>query len=193
MSEKEINVWPVGQAFADFVNAYCNFPVWEDYYYHGLRKKCRRRPRPGPFRKDFCKPLGEEWILVFDGSIACRWGKYFIFDANGFLYSSDDYKCPSAPVGTKNKYYFAEVEYIKRPDWPFAWISFSDGLNCKYTTISSSEWTYIYRAYFNIVWYGENHVLWVCSAAEGSRGRVWKSLTGEFPGYYPVAQGHKEY
>ncbi|GAI92382.1 unnamed protein product, partial [marine sediment metagenome] len=59
MSEKEINVWPVGQAFADFVAAYVDIPEEQIYPYHGLKKKCNRRRRPGPFRKSFCKPVGE--------------------------------------------------------------------------------------------------------------------------------------
>ncbi|GAH49527.1 unnamed protein product, partial [marine sediment metagenome] len=151
MNEKEVNVWPIGQAFADFVAAYVDIPEEQIYQYHGIKKKCNRRPSPGPFRKSPCKPEGEEWVLVFDGSIACGWGKQFSVKANGYLPSSDDYKCPGAPVGTKNKYYFTEVEYIRIPSWPFAWLSFSDGLNCKLTTISSREWTYMYRAYFNIV------------------------------------------
>lgn len=185
-------MWPVFDAFTDFVTAYVDIPVYQIYGYHGFFRRCRKYPRSKPFRKVRCKPEGEDWILIFDGPIACGWGKYFEFNYGNLLPSSDPYLCnPSEPF---NRYYFAEIEYLKRPDWPFAWVAIVDGMNCKNTVISG-DYRYIYRAWFNWLWTPDmgNRLWTVCSAAEDSWARTWKSKTGEFPGYYPVAQGHKEY
>lgn len=185
-------MWPVLDAFAAFVCAWIDIPFGENYSYHGFKRRCRKYKRPGPFRKVPCKPEGEDWILIFDGPIDCEWGHYFEFDYGDLLPSSDPYLCD--PNEETNRYYFAEIEYIRLDDWPFAWMSFVDGLNCKNTTISH-DGKYIYRAWFNLIMPKEMHdrLWWVISAKVGSWARTWKSKTGEFPGYYPVVQGHKEY
>ncbi len=48
---QEYNIWPIGKAFAGFVNAYCNFPVEENYSYHGIKKQCKKQPNPKPFKE----------------------------------------------------------------------------------------------------------------------------------------------
>lgn len=188
----QLQMWPIFDCFTEFVTAYVDIPLDQIYPYHGFKRKCRRYPRPGPFRKVPCKPIGEDWILIFDGPIECKWGHYFEFDYGDLLPSSDPYICD--PEEDTNRYYFAEIEYIRRPEAAFAWIAIVDGMNCRNLTISGN-YRYIYRAWFNLLWTPEmlNRLWWVYSANKGSWARTWKSKTGEFPGYYPVVQGHKEW
>ncbi len=45
------NIWPIGKAFAGFVEAYCGFD-WDKYYsYHGTKKTCKQQRSPKPFKE----------------------------------------------------------------------------------------------------------------------------------------------
>ena len=170
-----------------FIHGYTNKPTKKRYSYHGVDRDCLIQPDPGPFDEYPNKPEGEEWIKIFDGSIESDTGQKWKFYVPTLWDSTDINYCPPPYVMPFNKYYFSEVTLFRDPDYYFLWMPYVDGLHCK-TTLIQGDYQYLYKAWFNAVWPG-SHYLWrIISGYTGSWARVWKSATGEFPGYFPTAQ-----
>ena len=170
-----------------FIHGYPNKPVKVRYGYHGLDRDCLVQPDPPPF-EDFPTgpPLGE-WVLHWEG--VCHTGYYtwFYFNDPGFPKSSDDNVCPEAPAGTKNVYYFTEAYIYQRRSGQQVALWWGDGLNC-YVSHVGGYYKSIYKAWFNWQWFPGTYLWAVWNAKVGSHARCWKSLDGEFPGYFPVPQ-----
>ena len=170
-----------------FVRGFVNIMKPKPYPYHGQKRSCGIQPEIPPYEGPDMKPVGQEWILAWEGSIHRAPGRYFIFYPSGFLYSSDKDYCPGASEDEKNLYYFVEA-YVWAPFHnALITIHWSDGLNCKSTFISG-RYNYIYKSWFNKMWYRYGNVFNCYQPGPSSYARVWKSLTGEFPGYYPFPQ-----
>ena len=170
-----------------FIYGYPNKPVKERYGYHGVDRECLIQPDPSPFEEFPTGPPLGEWILAWEGSIRTAYLDYYRFYPVDFLSSSDEYRCPGADPGEKNLYYFAEIIVYGRGPGKWLSLSWSDGVNCKLSWISG-EYKSIYKSWFNIRYGQVNPLWWVFNAYYGSYGRCWKSLDGEFPGYYPMEQ-----
>lgn len=170
-----------------FIQAFANLMKPVSYPYHGILKPCYRESEKPPYADEDMKPPGQEWILAFEGNIGTPRYGYFRFLPAGFLPSSDPHPCTQKTYCTHNVYYFTEVYVYQRAHNEMVNLTWSEGTHCKYTWISGN-YTYIYKAWFNYQWCGSTFIWWVFNTGPSSFGRCWKSLTGEFPGYYPMPQ-----
>ncbi|GAI22682.1 unnamed protein product [marine sediment metagenome] len=133
------------------------------------------------------KPPGQEWVLAWEGSLYTTYKGNKNILPTGFLKSSDNYLCPDSP-GNKNTYYFTEVYLWQRGYGEKLTLLWSDGINCKGKWITGYNILYIYKSWFNMRWYSIGYLARVYNTGPSSWGRCWKSLTGEYPGYYPFPE-----
>ncbi|MBA7577627.1 hypothetical protein ES695_12390 [Candidatus Atribacteria bacterium 1244-E10-H5-B2] len=170
-----------------FIQAFVNLMKPVSYPYHGIIKPCYKQSDIPPYIGPDMKPPGEEWIIAWEGNLGTTWrGKKYIrfYD---FLNSSDKDLCAGASPADKNVYYFAEV-YLWQRDAGEGWnIIWADGVNCNRGVIGG-YYLYLYKAWFNKKNYDSSNLITVYNTGPSSTGRVWKSLTGEYPGYYPFPQ-----
>lgn len=171
-----------------FIQGFVNLMKPKTYPYHGILNQCGIQPEIPPYIGPDMKPPGQEWVLVFEGSIYTAWRSYMRFQPSGFLESSDPHPCSQKTYCDHNVYYFVEAYVYKRGPGELLNITWADGVNCKHTWISSYDAYYIYKAWFNYQWGASKYVWWVFNTGPSSYARMWKSLTGEFPGYYPMPQ-----
>jgi len=170
-----------------FIQGFVNLMKPVTYPYHGILNRCGKQPEIPPYIGPDMKPVGQEWVIAFEGSIYTYGTNFMYFRPGGFLPSSDEHMCPVKTYCQKNVYYFAEF-YIWQPganQWMC--LSWSDGINCKMSATGGVV-LYIYKAWFNYQWCANDILGWVFNTGPSSTARIWKSLTGEFPGYYPFRQ-----
>jgi len=171
-----------------FVNAFVNIMKPISYPYHGIISPCYTATEIPPYIGPDMKPVGEEWIIEFEGNIGTPWRQSLFFYPHNFLKSSDNYLCPDGLGTKKNVYYFTEVYLYQRAENEKMGITWSDGINCKFSFIYTDYYLYIYKAWFNLWWQKAGPIWWVFNTGPSSFGRIWKSLTGEYPGYLPFPQ-----
>ena len=171
-----------------FISAFVNLMKPVSYPYHGILKPCYKQSDIPPYIGPDMKPVGQEWVLAFEGNIGTPKFGYYRFRPTGFLKSSDNYLCPDGLGTKKNLYYFTEVYLYQRGLNELLSMTWADGVNCKYSFIETGIYTYIYKAWFNLHWYKGEYIWWVWNTGPSSFGRCWKSLTGEYPGYLPFPQ-----
>lgn len=170
-----------------FIHGFLNLMKPVTYPYHGILNRCGKQPEIPPYMGPDMKPPGEEWILVYEGSLYAGSHGYWQFWPSGFLKSSDDYLCAGQGAGGKTMYYFFEVYVYQRVEYELVALYWSDGIQCKVSWIAGNYY-YIYKAHFNHNYYMMGPIVQVFNCGPSSFGRIWKSLTGEFPGYYPFPQ-----
>lgn len=155
--------------------------------YHGSLIRCRKAPDPKPFETVTIKPLGEEWEVIADFDIYLPRYKFYRFSISLFPASSDDDKCPDKWPDGKNHYYFAEVKGYRCPG--STWMSFikNSGLICDNPRDDCNK-TYMRKVWFDIYCKKFNYLFYLSHLCYGSHATVWRSKTGEFPGYFPIYQ-----
>lgn len=170
-----------------FIRGFVNVMKPKPYPYHGEKRSCGIQPEIPPYIGPDMKPPGQEWILAYEGSLFTTWRGYRYFTPAGFLPSSDIHPCSQKTYCSKNIYYFVEAYLYQRGFNEQLAIFWSNGVECKYNFISGN-YNSIYKAWFNFQWCGGNQLWFVFNTGPSSYGRMWKSLTGEYPGYYPMPQ-----
>lgn len=170
-----------------FISAFVNLMKPVSYPYHGIISPCYKQSDIPPYMGPDMKPPGEEWVIAFEGQIYAGWRQTWFYKPKDFLPSSDDHMCPAKTYCNKNIYYFAEVYLYQIGLNEMLNLYWGDGVNCQLSYISG-YYNYIYKAWFNFQYCGSSILLMVFNAGPSSYGRVWKSLTGEYPGYYPFPQ-----
>lgn len=170
-----------------FIQGFVNLMKPKTYPYHGILNQCGVQPEIPPYIGPDMKPVGQEWVLAWEGSIYAGWRQYFRFYDTGFLKSSDKYLCVDPYSQGYNKYYFTEVYMWQIGAGEPISLFWGDGINCKIDWIFG-KYLYIYKAWFNHEYYGMGMLWRAFNAGPSSTARVWKSLTGEYPGYYPMPQ-----
>ncbi len=171
-----------------FIQAFVNLMKPVSYPYHGIISPCHKQSDIPPYIGPDMKPVGEEWVIAFEGNIGTPKFGYFIYRPKDFLVSSDDYLCPDGLGTRKNMYYFTEVYLYQRGENEVMNLGWNDGINCKYSYTGTEKYLYIYKAWFNINWYKRDDLWNVFNTGPSSFGRCWKSLTGEYPDYLPFPQ-----
>lgn len=170
-----------------FIQGFVNIMKPKTYPYHGVLDQCGIQPEIPPYIGPDMKPVGEEWVLAWEGSIYAGPLRLFTFPPHDFLKSSDDYLCPNGIGTKKNLYYFVEAYVWQRAHGEMVALYWSDGINCRLDYISGT-FLYLYKAWFNLQFYEMLNLFMVFNCGPSSTARVWKSLTGEYPGYYPMPQ-----
>ena len=168
-----------------FIHGYPNKPTKKRYSYHGFERDCLMQPNPGPFDEYPFKPPGPPWVLVGCWYPVGRWTFLINWAPLGFLNSSDPYNCP---VGSpkKKKYYFMEIIYRKYPGYTGVAL-----INTPKGSICDNYYTYEYGSYVSFtvddwVWEASRKMYWHNQCGSGTRICIWRSATGERPGYDPT-------
>lgn len=170
-----------------FIQAFVNMMKPVSYPYHGIISPCYKQSDIPPYIDENMKPPGEEWIIAWEGNLGTGWRRMIYINFYHFLNSSDKDLCPGAASADKNVYYFAEVYLYQIGLNEMMSISWADGVNCKVTSLGG-YYNYVYKAWFNKKRYQSTLAFSVFNTGPSSTGRMWKSLTGEYPGYYPYRQ-----
>ncbi len=170
-----------------FIQAFVNLMKPVSYPYHGIISPCYKQSDIPPYIGPDMKPVGEEWVIAWEGQIYAGPKGIRTFYYNGFLYSSDPHPCADHRTCDKNMYYFAEVYLWQREYGEKLVLAWSSGIECGLPWIGNKV-LYIYKAWFDYRFCGDSFLFWVYNAGPSSYGRIWKSLTGEYPGYYPFPQ-----
>lgn len=173
-----------------FIQGFVNIMKPKPYPYHGMLRSCGIQPEIPPYVGPDMKPAGQEWEIVFEKYIGTGYMGSRTFKATGFIPSSDPHLCANKTYCTHNVYYFAEVYLWQHTPGKKMYLTRADGLNCKLSVLWG-EYLYVYKAWFNYQWGASDMLFKVTNVGPSSFGRLWKSKTGEFPGYYPMPQ--KEY
>ncbi|GAH69722.1 unnamed protein product, partial [marine sediment metagenome] len=142
-----------------FIQAFVNLMKPVSYPYHGIISPCHKQSEIPPYMGPDMKPVGQEWVLAFEGSIYAGAMGIFIFKPKGFLPSSDPHMCTDKTHCNKNVYYFTEVYVYQRAYNEMVGLYWSDGINCDYRNIAG-KYLYIYKAWFDYQWCANNH-LWM--------------------------------
>lgn len=175
-----------------FVNAFVNKPLNKNYSYHGILKPCNVQPNPEPF-EDFPNDYtASVWELFIDKDFDSSRYTHIRARLEDIYPSSDEDVCVTKWPDGKNRYYFCEMQFYGRvpPQWMV--LTWSNGLNCDYKWVKNYG-TYMYKAWFD-KWYAASDVIcYVYKSKIGSHVKVWRSSTGEFPGYYPVPPDYYVY
>lgn len=183
----EPEIWPIGKAFACFVNGYVFKPVPKWFSYHGMGKICTKLGKMKQFECRRFNPM-EEWVLIHDFDFN-GWGDWFWYYTvpSEYLPSDQLDVCTDKWVDGFVRYYFAQVK-VNAWDPPHG-IKFyySNGLNCR-------NWEFYlygngcYKAWFDYLWVKSPTLFAVWGSGYGSHAKIWASKTGNLPDYYPVPE-----
>lgn len=180
----EPKIWPIGKAFACFVNAYCNFPVEETYSYHGLKKQCKKEPEPKSYTCWLIEKYGARWEIIYARTNETE--RIYTLDYNvlDFKPSGSWDQCDEKfPDGFK-RYYFCQVE-IWDGTFIIGWGMDMNGIEpCKVWS-SAGRYKYFYKTYVATIWAAKEWLVWISQWVPNSRFIVWGSSNGDMPHYYP--------
>ncbi|GAI04439.1 unnamed protein product, partial [marine sediment metagenome] len=155
------------------------------YSYHGVIMACNIQPNPEPFTCEPEKPPGPKWELIYDFDFNLNYLWKWAYKDRDYFPSSDIDPCDDHFRDGMRRYYFCEM--LAKRDWSYSRVTiyYSDGLNCKFSSVTEREGD-LYMAWFNAIWENFNDLVWVSHPFIGSHMKVWRSENGEFPGGWPV-------
>jgi len=178
-------MWPIGEAFAEFVNAYCNFPVEEDYSYHGLKKKCKKEPEPKPFNEWLMTKYGAKWEPIYARTNNTEQVYTLDYDVLDFKPSGSKDKCPEKFPDGFQRYYFCKVEIWDGTSF-LGWSMDMNGIIPCRVWSAAGKWKYFYKTYVATIWAAKTWLVWIYQYVPNSRFIVWRSNNGDMPHYYPL-------
>lgn len=168
-----------------FVNFEAKKMMRKYYSYHGMTMLCPIQPESNPYQ---CVPAlapGVFWILVYDWSGRYDGIKIVKWSITDWLPSSEDDPCPDHFPDGKKRLVFWEYDIHHIVQEPPMQSLYTDGLNCEQVTWKMYK-DYYYKKSYNTYYYLSSWIMGISWPWYGSRIRVWKSSTGEYPGYLPI-------
>lgn len=180
----EPKIWPIGEAFANFVNAYCNFPVDDTYSYHGLTKQCKKEPEPKPFNEWLMTKYGAKWDIVYVRTNNSEQTYTIDYNLIDFLPSGSWDQCTAKFPDHFKRYYFCQVE-IWDGTFFIGWGADLNGIIPCSVTSKAGKYKYFYKTYVATIWAEKPWLVWIFQWVPNSRFIVWRSNNGLMPSYYP--------
>jgi len=181
----EPNIWPVGEAFAGFVNAFCNFPAEEPYSYHGIRMECKKQDDPEPFNTWLMEKYGADWEIIYHRENKILQTFTLDYDVWAFKPSGSLDGCtPKFPDGFK-RYYFCKME-VWDGTFFIGWGADLNGINPCSVTSKAGKYKYYYKTFVGTIWALKTWLVWIFQWVPNSHFIVWRSTTGAMPSYYPL-------
>lgn len=164
---------------------YPNKPGKKRYSYHGLEKDCLIQRDPDPFEEIPLIIPGLFWELVID--VAFSGGTYYMVESRSLplLFSSDDNPCYDYSPYWHKRYYFFELKYYPAYSPPFSRYFYMNGSKCKEEVVIG-DGSYVYHKRLAEMWGFTGYVMLVGYPGPGCHIRMWRSSTGENPGYDPT-------
>ena len=180
----EPKIWPIGQAFANFVNAYCNFPVYKPYSYHGLPKECPEEPEPKPFNEFLMTTYGAKWEIVY--ARINKTEQVYTLDYNLVDFKPAGKWDPCAVKFPDNfrRYYFCQME-VWDGTFIIGWSADMNGIEPCQVWSAGGQYKYFYKTYVATIWAAKSWLVWIYQWVPNSRFIVWASSNGDMPSYYP--------
>lgn len=181
----EPKIWPIGQAFASFVNAYLNLPADEPYSYHGLPMQCKKEEDPLPFDEYLLEEYGADWEIIYHRENKLLQTYTLDYDVWAFKPGGALDGCtPKFPDGFK-RYYFCKMEVWDGTSF-IGWSADLNGItNCQVFS-RGGQWKYFYKTWVATIWAEKPWLVWIYQFVPNSHFIVWRSTTGNMPHYYPV-------
>lgn len=177
-------MWPIGEAFAKFVNAYCNFPVEETYSYHGLKRQCKKQADPKPFNEWLLEKYGARWEIVYARTNKEEQTYTLDYNVLDFKPAGAWDRCTVKFPDHFKRYYFCQME-VWDGTFIVGWSADLNGIeNCKVWS-SAGKWKYFYKTYVATIWAEKPWLVWIYQYIPNSRFIVWRSTNGDMPMDYP--------
>jgi len=185
---EEPKIWPIGKAFAAFVAAYCNFPVWKPYSYHGLKKECKEEPEPKSFNEKLLEEFGAKWEPIFERTNKTEQIYTVDYNVSDFKPGGRLDKCTIKFPDGFNRYYFCKME-VWNGTSIIGWSADMNGIvPCKVWS-RGGQWKYFYKTYVATIWAAKSWLVWIYQYIPNSHFAVWRSTNGDMPHYYPLPIG----
>lgn len=169
---------------AGFINAHCRKPAKKYYSYHGEVRDCLIEPDPGPFDEYPLMESGLGWVLMVDQVFNAYPYVHWKYASQDYPISPDPDNCYWASSQPTRRYYFCEMRHINRSVGRDTGFIFVHQAICSNKTIGTKRrgiykaWLDSFNPLTNI--YITSYYCW------GTHIKVWSSLDGRDPGFYPV-------
>jgi len=170
------------------VKGFVDVPGTKYYKYHGLIMPCNIQPKIVCF--DRYDTELSEWVLIYDDypPTANSWKR--VFDYTYFPPSIYSDICFFKFPDHKKRYYFYEIYYVFVERYPGDWwtVHWDTGADCCMNGELGIT-GHFYKANYDFLEYGapgDQYCIYLDPSGLGSHVRIWASVTGNLPSYYPV-------